>query len=890
MVSLTKWHSLVSDELFEKLDTSADGLSISQAEERLTKYGRNEIVGEKKETRLKVFLRQFANVLIVILIIAAVVSFAIGEVVDAGTIMLIVLLNALLGFTQEWKAEKAMEALKRMLGQRSTVVRGGESVEIDAALIVPGDVVVLEMGEKLPADVYIFQSNSLAMDEAPLTGESTSVEKNVGIVAEDAILVERSNIGFMGTTVANGWGKGVVVDTGMNTEFGKIAGLAQEVEEEDTPLAKRLNVLGKRIGEISVVIASLVILVGLIQQRDLVEMFFIGVSLSVAVIPEGLPAVVTLTLALGIKNMARRNCLIRRLAASETLGSASVICTDKTGTLTKNEMTVKTIYVPSSTFEVTGRGYEPKGEFRIGGGTVSPDDHPDLARFLKASLLCSHATLSHSEDNWRIMGAPTEGALVVAAHKAGLFKKDITSSTSPAVTEFSFNSVRKRMTVIYPNDKNTAYVKGAPEMILERSTKQLVDGTPAEMSGANKKELQKIYEDFAAKGLRVLAVAYRELPEHIEITPESVEQDLVLLGFAGILDPARPEVRDAIKLCHSAGIDVIMMTGDSPLTAWAVAENIGLSSSGTLQGTDVDRMSDHELKDALLETRILARVSPAHKLRVIEILREGEQIIAMTGDGVNDAPALKRANIGIAMGIKGTEVAKEASDMVLVDDNFASIVSGVEEGRREYDNILKFTRYLLSSNFGEVIAITGAILLNLPLILLPVQILWMNLVTDGMSALALGLEPAEKDAMLQRPRDPKQPILSKGAFVAISIIGLWIGAATIYVFTHNGMDLDRARTMAFTGIIIFEKINVFNFRSFRYPLSEVKVWSNPYLLLAVAGTIVLQALAVYTPFFQGMLGTVPLAFNDWLMLFVIGLPLLVVGELYKTIRVRQQKI
>jgi len=887
-VNLTRWHSLVSDEVFDKLETSSDGLSINEAEERLKRYGRNEIAAEKKETKLKVFLRQFANVLILILIIAAVVSFAIGEVVDAGTILLIVLLNALLGFTQEWKAEKAMEALKRLLGQRARVVRGGETVEIDAALIVPGDVVVLDIGEKLPADTYIFESNSLAMDEAPLTGESTPVEKNVGVVPETAVLVERSNIAFMGTTVANGWGRGVVVATGMTTEFGKIAGLAQEVVEEETPLANRLNVLGRRIGEISLVIAGLVILAGILQQRDLVEMFFIGISLAVAVIPEGLPAVVTLTLALGIKNMARRNCLIRRLPASETLGSASVICTDKTGTLTKNEMTVKKIYTPGGTFEVTGSGYEPKGEFRTGGETVRPGDHPDLIQFLQAGLLCSHATVAHAEDRWSIIGAPTEGALVVAAHKAALYKKDIASPESPLVSEFSFSSVRKRMTVIYHDDGDTAYVKGAPEVILERCAQYLVDGTVSDLTAAKKEEFRKIYEDFAGRGLRVLATAYRDLPQHLEITPDAVEQELVFLGFAGILDPPRPEVKDAMSLCRSAGIDVIMMTGDSPLTAWAVAEEIGLGSRGTLQGTDIDRMSDVGLKDALLKTKILARVSPAHKLRVIEILREGEHTIAMTGDGVNDAPALKRANIGIAMGIKGTDVAKEASDMVLVDDNFASIVSGVEEGRREYDNILKFTRYLLSSNFGEIIAITGAILLNLPLILLPVQILWMNLVTDGLTALALGLEPAEKDAMQQRPRDPKQPILSRGAFAAISLIGLWIGAATIYVFTLNsGMDIDKARTLAFTGIIIFEKINVLNFRSFRYPLSKVKFWSNPYLLGAIAGTIGLQALAVYTPFLQAMLRTVPLAFGDWLMLFVIGLPVLAAGEVYKMIRIRQ---
>lgn len=883
---LTRWYSFTADEVLDKLNTSVDGLSTVEAQERLEKYGRNEIISKREETKLKVFLRQFTNVLIIILLVASLISFAIGEVIDSGTIMLIVLLNAVLGFTQEWKAEKAIEALKQMLGQRSKVIRAGETDEIDATLIVPGDVVVLEIGEKLPADVYIFESNSLSMDEAPLTGESIPVEKNFGVVSEEAILIDRSNMGYMGTTITNGWGKGVVVETGMNTEFGKIAELAQGVEEEETPLAKRLDVLGRHIGEISLVIAAFITLMGILQQRDIIEMFFIGVALAVAVIPEGLPAVVTLTLALGIKNMANRNCLIRKLPASETLGSTSVICTDKTGTLTKDEMTVKTIYLPGGTYEVTGSGYEPKGEFKIGEETIIPDEQPDLIRFLDAGLLCNHTTLSHTGNNWSIVGTPTEGALVVAAHKAKIFKKDITSPQSPVVTEFSFNSVRKRMTVIYHYDKtNTAYVKGAPEIILDRSAKYLADETITDLTESKKGEFHKAYEDLAGKGLRVLAVAYRGLPPNIEISADSVEKELIFLGFAGILDPARSEVSEAMKFCRSAGIDVIMMTGDSPLTAQFVADEIGLKSRGALNGKDIDNLPDPKLKNALKETKILARVSPAHKLRVIDILRKGGHTIAMTGDGVNDAPALKSASIGIAMGIKGTDVAKEASDMVLVDDNFASLVSGVEEGRREYDNILKFTRYLLSSNFGEIIAIAGAILLNLPLILLPVQILWMNLITDGMTALALGLEPTEKDVMQRKPRDPKQPILTRGAFAAISLIGLWIGAATIYVFTLDPeMTLDKARTLAFTGIIIFEKINVFNFRSLRFPLSKVGFWSNPYLLAAVLGTIGLQALAVYSPFLQTMLRTVPLAFGDWVILFVIGLPVLVAGEIYKKIK------
>lgn len=890
---MTQWHSFTADEVFNKLNTSVDGLSTATAQEKLEKYGRNEIISKKEETKLKVFLRQFANVLIIILLMAAFISFAIGEVVDSASIMIIILLNALLGFTQEWKAEKAIKALRRMLGQRSKVIREGETTEIDATLLVPGDVVILEIGGKIPADVYIFESNSLTMDEAPLTGESTPVEKDVGVVPEEAILVERRNIGYMGTAVTNGWGKGVIVETGMNTEFGKIAELAQEVEEEETPLAKRLDVLGKHIGEISLVVAGLITLMGILQQRDIIEMFFIGIALAVAIIPEGLPAVVTLVLALGIKNMADRNCLIRRLLASETLGSTSVICTDKTGTLTKDEMTVKTIYLPGGTYEVTGTGYEPKGEFKVGEQTIKPDEHPDLIRFLDAGLLCNHTTLSQTGNNdWTIFGTPTEGALVVAAQKAKRFKKNITFPKSSVVTEFSFNSVRKRMTVAYRYEKaNIAYVKGAPEIILERSTKYLIDETVTCLPESKKKDFRKVYEDLAGRGLRVLAVAYRDLPQDIEMNADSVEKELIFLGFAGILDPARPEVKDAMKSCRSAGIDVIMMTGDSPLTAQAVAEEIGLKSHGMLQGKDIDNVSDNELKNTLVETKILARVSPSHKLRVIEILRKGEHTIAMTGDGVNDAPALKSASIGIAMGIKGTDVAKEASDMILVDDNFASIVSGVEEGRREYDNIVKFTRYMLSSNIGEIIAISGAMLLNLPLILLPIQILWMNLITDGMNALALGLEPTEKDVMQQKPRNPKQPILTHHALAAMFLIGLWIGGATIYIFASNlEIDLDKARTLAFNGIIIFEMSNVFNFRSLRFPLGKVGFFSNPYLLIAILGSIGLQVLAVYTPFLQIMLKTVPLALEDWLTLFIIGVPVLIAGDAYKTVKNRGMKL
>ncbi|WP_292394895.1 cation-translocating P-type ATPase [Methanoculleus sp. UBA303] len=890
--SLPEWHTLSPEEVRRELGTGTAGLSAKDAEERLQRYGENVLREEARETRLQVFLRQFASILIVILIIAAVVSFFVGEPQDAAAILIIVVLNALLGFSQEWQAGEAIEALRQMLVQRAVVIRDGKQQEVDASGIVPGDLVVLEMGERVPADISIVEATSLQVDEAPLTGESSPVDKAPGPLPPGTSLAERSNMVFAGTTVVNGRGRGVVVSTGMKTEFGLIAGLSQRVRAEATPLSRQMDILGRDIGLIAIGIAALAVAVGLLQQREFLEMFLIGVSLAVAVIPEGLPAVVTLTLAIGIKNMMRRNCLIRRLPASETLGAVSVICTDKTGTLTRNEMAVVRVRTPGSEVAVTGTGYAPEGEFLRDGSAVNPLEDPGLRQFLRAVLLCNHATLaSDDEDGWRIFGTPTEGALVVAAAKAGLSRE----GAPEAVREFSFNSTRKRMTIIFrENDGDVAYVKGAPEVLLSRSSRLFLDGSVVPITEDLRDTLRRELSEYASRGLRVLGAAYRPLPAGIEWLPasigwtaETVEEDLIFLGFAGILDPPRPEAAEAIRLCRSAGIDVIMITGDNPLTAYAIAQELGLSSEGALTGADLETMGDEELERRLRATKVLSRVTAEHKLRVIDILSREKAVIAMTGDGVNDAPALKKASIGIAMGIKGTDVAKESSDMVLVDDNFASIVAGVEEGRREYDNIARFTRYLLSSNVGELVAIVGGLLMGLPLILIPVQILWINLITDGLTALALGLEPAEQDVMQRRPRDPDESILTRSAFLVILILGIWLGLLTIYVFSGlYEVDLDRARTMAFTGLIIFELYNVLNFRSFRFPLHRIGFFSNPTLLYAILGSLALQVLVVYVPVLQAFLGTASLTLADWGLLALLGLPVLLAGEAYKILRLR----
>lgn len=888
------WHALGHGDVFKALSANVKGLSSDEATGRLEEFGPNAIPKGEPTPAWKIFGRQFCDLLILILVIAAAVSLFVedGGWKDAVVIMAIVIINAFLGFFQEYKAEKALHALRAMLSSTARALRDGRQVKLDADDIVPGDVILLEAGDKVPADAYLIESINCHTDEAALTGESHPVEKSCGILSEDVALADRNNILFSGTTVVNGTAKAVVVATGLNTEFGKIARMTGEVEKDTSPLKAKMSRLGKQVGVITLVICLLIVLLGVIQQRPLVEMFMIGVSLAVAVIPEGLPAVVTITLALGLRRMLERNCLIRRLTANEALGSTSVICTDKTGTLTRNEMTVTHVLLPDgSDIAVGGVGYEPTGQFSIGGAPLKDNAGDYLREALKTALLCNHAELRHDEEKggWSILGDPTEGALVVAALKAGL--KDIRSGAGEMKeTEFSFSSERKRMTVVYREEgRRIAHAKGAPEIILERCNRTFIGGEEVELDEAMRSDIMDSINKMAGSGLRVLALARRELANN-ERHEHEVERNFVFMGLFGIVDPPRPEVKGAVNLAKRAGIEVVIITGDNPLTAQAVAENIGVRVDRVYVGSEIGKMDKEELMKALEQPFVIfARVSSEHKLRIIDALKGMDKVIAMTGDGVNDAPALKRADVGIAMGIKGTDVAREASDVVLLDDNFASIVNGVEEGRRQYDNIQKFTRLMFSSNFGEIVAIGCALIARFPLLLVPVQILWVNIVTDGLPALALGLEPSEPDAMERDPRHPRSSILSKEVMLLLLGIGLYEGVAT-YLLFRWGIDkygaeseegLMHARTLAFTGLIVFQMLNVFNFRSLRFPLYKIGLFSNPLLLVAVCGSILLQIGVVYTPLMQDFLHAVPLVWTDWILMIIAGMPIFLVVEAFK---------
>jgi Ca2+-transporting ATPase len=881
----TSWHATDTADALTLLRTDAEtGLGTTEANSRLADAGPNRIEAVRKEGWFSILLRQFTDVLILILAAAAAVSFAVGEVGDTITILAIILLNGLLGFVQEFKAEKAIEALQKMLSPRCKVLRGGAKNEIDAETLVPGDIVMLEIGDRVPADLRLLEAVNLKVDESALTGESVSVGKAIESVAKSAPLSARSDMIWMGTSVTNGYARGVVTATGMATEFGRIARLTSEVERTRTPLQKRLAVLGRRLGILSVAVSALVAIMGYLFGKPMMEMFLTGVSLAVAVVPEGLPAVVTITLALGVKAMVRQQALLRRLQAAESLGSAEVICTDKTGTLTKNQMTVQRIWLFGGSVTVTGSGYDPAGHFEAGGRKIDYQGRSDLLALLKTGLVCNHASLQRTEEEWTISGEPTEAALVTAAYKAWMSPED-----TKIVSEFSFNSERKRMTtVIGEEEGNVAYVKGAPEVLLSRAASYLQNGEILPLDAEARRRFEDAYTSLAKEGLRTLALARRLLPPDTKLDPEAVEKELVLLGITGIIDPPRPEVSEAIRTARSAGISVVMITGDAPLTAQAIASEIGMEAPRAVTGSELETMDDAALSDALKAGAIFARTTPENKLRIVKTLQSEGRVTAMTGDGVNDAPALKRADIGIAMGLRGTDVAKGASDMILLDDNFASIVNAVREGRRQYDNIKKFVTYLLSSNIGEVIAIMVNILLGGPLLLLPVQILWMNLVTDGMTAVALGMEPAEKGIMHRPPRSQRSTFLQRRGIMMILLLGSYIAGATLWIFhryLESGMPSEQAvmlaQTVAFTAIIVLEKMNVFNYRSLHAPMPVVGFFTNPWLIGAWIATVSLQAAAVYVPFLQDALHTVPLRWQDWLLIFEIAAPIFIVVEVYK---------
>jgi Ca2+-transporting ATPase len=897
-----KWHALDPKEAMEKLKTSEKGLSQEEAKKRLQEYGYNELKERKRISALEIFLNQFKDIFVIMLLIAVFISVGIGwyeikakpetsfleAYADAIAIGGIVVLNAIVGFTQEYRSEKALEAMKKLTAPKARVIRDGKEIIIDAKEVVPGDILVLEAGDRIAADGILLETAELEVNEAILTGESTPVRKKVGKAKPDTPVAERKNCVFMATHVTYGRGKALVTSTGMKTEFGKIAEKVQEIEEEETPLKKKLDDFAKKLGKFIIFICIIIFALELYEVffvlkvrkigeiiSNTIDAFMTSVALAVSAVPEGLPAVVTVTLALGARELAKRNAIIRRLSSAETLGAVTVICSDKTGTLTKGEMTVRKIYVNDKIVEVTGVGYEGKGEFLLDGKKFDPKN---IELLLRIGCLCNNA----SYDGKTIMGDPTEGALIVAAAKAGMKKEDLENEFK-RIHEIPFSSERKRMTTVHLIDKKKfAYVKGAPEIILERCDYIWKDGKIEKLEKKEKEKILKVNEEMASQALRVLGFAFKELPEKFE--DETAEKGLVFVGLMGMIDPPREEAKEANKKCQEAGIKTIMITGDHKLTAVAIAKEIGMLDGKVLTGEELDKLSDEEFEKIVEEVRVYARVSPEHKLRIVRALKKKGHIVAMTGDGVNDAPALKQADIGIAMGITGTDVTKEASDMVLADDNFATIVKAVEGGRGIYDNIRKFVFFLLRCNFDELGIIGIFALLGLPLPLNAAMILWINLVTDGAPAIALSMDPPEEDLMKRKPRDPKEGILhGRFAQILASFITQFFGTAFIFCLSYYVWKepLKEAMTMAFMQATFQELFTVWNCRSEKRSVFRYSPLTNKYLVIAVISSFALTLMLCYVPVFQVMFGTVPLTIQDLILVWGIGsLGLFILPEVF----------
>ena len=878
-----QFHAVKEDELLRALKTIPEGLSSEEARQRLETYGPNKLVEKGGVSLVKIFAGQFKDVFVLMLLVAIVISLItafmkhetpdLEDYADSITIGVIVILNAVVGFVQEYRSERAMEALRRFIAPKTRVLRDRRETTIPAVEIVPGDVILLDSGDRVSADGRLIKAIDLRSDEAVLTGESTPVEKRSGLVRADASVGDRKNMVFMGTHTIYGRGRAVVIATGMKTEFGKIAEMMQAVKVEETPLKLRLNRFARKLGIFITVVCTIILLLGWFRGKPWIESFMTAVALAVSAVPEGLPAIVTAALALGARDLASRKAIIRKLSSAETLGAATIICSDKTGTLTKGQMTVRRVYCSGRSTEVTGSGYEPRGEFILGSDLINPKDEDALPLLLTIGALCNNSHLENTEDKWYVTGDPTEGALIVVAHKAGLKKEDL-EKQYPRIAEVPFSSERKRMTTIHttPQDELYAYVKGAPEIILACSSRVYEDGKEKRLTKQKKKKIAHISENFAQYALRVLGLAYRRLPESTKRFTEKIEDDLVFVGLIGMIDPPREEVKEARALCKKAGIKTVMITGDHKLTAVAVAREIGmLESDGlVLTGEELDKMSDEGFDEIVEDVKVYARVSPEHKLRVVRALKKKGHIVAMTGDGVNDAPALKTADIGVAMGITGTDVTREASDMVLADDNFATIVEAVRGGRTIYNNVRKFIRYLLSSNFDELLVISSFALAGLPLPLLPAMILWINLVTDGGPAIALSMDTPPEDVMEQHPRNPREGILHGMTVFIIAYVILQSGT-TIATFWWKyflvGGSLEAARTVSFMQACIFELVVVWNCRSERHNAFKVGFLSNRFLIVAVATSFLLTVSLCYVPILQVMFRTVPLGLYDWIWIF-----------------------
>jgi P-type Ca2+ transporter type 2C len=890
---MEKWWHQERESVAGKLLSDMElGLSSREAEERLARYGPNQLDEKPGRSPISFFFDQFKDFIIWVLIVAALVSGFLQEWVDALAIIGIVIINAILGFFQEYRAEKSLAALKKLSSPSSKVIRGGNHFVLPSAEIVPGDLVEIEAGDYVPADGRIvYATGNFSTLEASLTGESTPVSKNaLPLEKEDTSLGDRSNMLYLGTSVVSGKARALVTSTGMNTELGRIAEMIQDIEDNTTPLQKKLEEFGKIIVYISFFLVGVIFLMGFLRGEEVLNLFLTAVSLAVAAIPEGLPAVVTIALALGVQKMVKRNCLIRKLPSVETLGCTSVICSDKTGTLTKNEMTVQVVYQSGQYITISGIGYEPVGEFLYNNQKILPEENPGLMKLLSISVLCNGAQLSHDAGGYRIIGDPTEGALLTMAAKAGL-QKSAMEAKYPFFDELPFDSERKQMSILrHHEDHFVAFVKGAPDILLSNCSMMEENGEIVPLDKFSLEKVLKANTTLADKAMRVLALAYRRF-DNLSESPDAewVEKELTFLGLVAMIDPPRPEVKLAMQECRSAGIRSVMITGDHKNTAIAIARDLGFfqNESFAFTGEELDRMNDAELERIVERTVVYARVSPEHKLRIVKAWRDKGEIVAMTGDGVNDAPALKEADIGVAMGITGTDVTREVSEMVITDDNFASIVAAVEEGRGIFDNIRKFIHYLLSCNVGEILVMFVSSLVRLPVPLLPIQILWVNLVTDGLPALALGVDPTERRIMNRPPRAKNEPvvtrqmgilILAQGVFIALcSLLAFWF---VLYVEKEG---LERARTACFIVLSCSQLFHSFNCRSMHDSIFILGLFTNTRLLWATFISFLLQMSVVYIPALQVIFKTKPLGWSDWIMVLTISSFPLLAMEIVKLI-------
>jgi Ca2+-transporting ATPase len=893
---MEKWHNLSSDETLQRLSSRRSGLTEGEAKEQLARFGPNELKSAKKVSLWMLFLEQFKSLLIIILLFAVVLSAVIGEPIDAIIIGVIILFACGLGFIQEYRAEKAMEALKKMAAPTASVIRDGNEQEIPARDLVPGDLVVIRTGDRIPADARLIEAVNLKINEAPLTGESVPIEKVIATLPDEVNIGDKRNMVFMGTAAVYGRGTAVITATGMTTEFGKIAGMLQDVKTERTPLQINLDKMGKRIAIVGLSLCFILAVLGVLRGHEVLEMFVWGIALAVAAVPEALPAVVVISLALGVRRMAKRHALIRRLPAVETLGCTTVICSDKTGTMTQDQMTVKRIYCGGDFFDVGGTGYNPKGDFTRAGQTFDMRKDENLIKLLRIGSLCNDARLVQANESWSIKGDPTEGALIVAATKAGIVAEK-ENLQYPRVREIPFSSETKMMTTIHQTPTGeVGYSKGAPEIILDKCGYIDQDGQQKTLTIVEQENILEVAQNMASEGMRILGLAY--IPVNGSLAGRT-DKEHIFSGLVGMIDPPRPEVKAAIKSCDDAGIKTVMITGDHKLTAVAVAKELGLLKQGkVISGADLDNLSEEQFEKIADQVDVYARVSPAHKLRVVTALGKRGHVVAVTGDGVNDAPALKKADIGIAMGITGTDVSKEAAGMVLTNDNFASIVAAVEEGRGIYDNIKKYLMFLLSSNIGEILLMAGAILLG-PVIGLPygaipliaIQILWVNLATDGLPAIALSIDPPAPDIMKQKPRLKGQGIFTKQVLVLMAIGGLWSCLVNIGIFKwalDSGRGMLEAQALCFLTLIVIQFFKAYNFRSDKHSIFKIGFFKNKWLNLAIVWEAILLVVIVYTPFLQESFHTFSLSVIDWIIVILTAGTVFPVLELAKFFIRRQE--